>query len=123
METTFQRRVITTHNKALSTILVDDSLEPVPGFAANAVTIWKTDHHPAELTDVDPTSDAAGVQIYTRGSLIRVVDFPPNSTGHRHRTKSLDYAIIMSGEIQLALDDSSTTILCQGDVVVQQSVR
>ncbi|KAJ6025156.1 hypothetical protein N7444_012835, partial [Penicillium canescens] len=92
-----------------------------PGFAANAVTIWKTGHHPAELTDIDPTVDAAGVQNYIRGSFIRLVDFPPNSTGHRHRTQSLDYAIIMSDEIQLVLDNSSTIILCQGDVVVQQS--
>ncbi|KAJ5984821.1 hypothetical protein N7522_012017 [Penicillium canescens] len=96
-------------------------MTPVPGFAANAVTIWKTGHYPAELTDIDPTVDAAGVQNYIRGSFIRLVDFPPNSTGHRHRTQSLDYAIIMSDEIQLVLDNSSTIILCQGDVVVQQS--
>lgn len=36
-----------------------------------------------------------------------------------HRTRSIDYAIILSGEIYLMLDDSET-LLRQGDVVVQQ---
>ncbi len=36
-----------------------------------------------------------------------------------HRTKSIDYAVILSGEIWLMLDDSET-LLKQGDVIVQQ---
>ena len=36
-----------------------------------------------------------------------------------HRTKSIDYAIVLSGEIYLMLDNSET-LLKQGDVIVQQ---
>jgi quercetin dioxygenase-like cupin family protein len=35
-----------------------------------------------------------------------------------HRTQSVDYGIVLSGEVVLALDDSET-VLRAGDVVVQ----
>ena len=39
-----------------------------------------------------------------------------------HRTRSLDYAIIMSGEIDMLLDDGEV-YLKAGDVVVQQATN
>lgn len=116
------RRVVTTHKGCQSSILFDSELDPIPGFASNAVTIWKTSSYPAELASHDPCNDPSARKMYARGSLIRVVDFPPNSTGHNHRTQSLDYAIVLNGEIDLVLDDGSRTRIQQGDVVVQQAV-
>ncbi|KAH6618437.1 hypothetical protein C7974DRAFT_415814 [Boeremia exigua] len=114
------RRVVTGHKNGKSMVLIEDKLEPLPGFAANAATIWQNHRYPAELADHDAAA-AGGTQIYTKGSLIRVVDFPANSTGHNHRTKSLDYGIVMDGEIELVLEDGSKTIVRAGDVVVQQA--
>ncbi|KAG2419150.1 hypothetical protein HFD88_002255 [Aspergillus terreus] len=115
------RRVVTTHSGSRSTILFDSHLELQPGFAANAVTVWKTNSYPAELTTDDPSSNSSAKQMYARGSLIRVVDFPPRSMGHNHRTQSLDYAIVLDGEMEMILEDGSRTRVRAGDVVVQQA--
>jgi len=57
------------------------------------------------------------------GHLIRIIDiYPPSEGGKRtvmHRTKTLDYAVVIEGEVVLVLDDSEVT-LKQGDVVVQR---
>src|ERR671938_597605 len=35
------------------------------------------------------------------GSVFRIVEFAPNSTPRVHRTDSVDYAVVMSGEIDM----------------------
>ena len=115
------RRLVTGHKDGKSTVLIDDKLQPTAGFAANASTIWQNHHYPAELVDHDAAS-CGSLKIHTKGSLIRVVDFPPYSQGHNHRTKSLDYGIVIQGEIEMLLEDGSKTIVRSGDVVVQQAV-
>uniref|UniRef100_A0A0B7KP79 Cupin type-2 domain-containing protein n=1 Tax=Bionectria ochroleuca TaxID=29856 RepID=A0A0B7KP79_BIOOC len=113
------RRVVTHHNGSSSAVLSDDKIQLSSGFGSNAVTIWRNDKHPAELVDKDPVSTSP--VIYAPGSLIRVVDFPPNSFGHNHRTASLDYGIVIEGQLEMALSDGSKTIVHAGDVVVQQA--
>ena len=57
------------------------------------------------------------------GHLLRIIDiYPPSMGGKRtvmHRTKTLDYAVVIEGEIVLVLDDSEV-VLKQGEVVVQR---
>ncbi|KAF5551338.1 cupin domain-containing protein [Fusarium mexicanum] len=114
------RRVVTHHKGQNSAILSDEELKLTTGFGSNAVTIWRNDKYPAELVNKDPVgSDPV---IYTPGSLIRVVDFPPNSSGHNHRTASLDYGIVFEGELEMVLADGSKTIVRAGDIIVQQAV-
>ncbi|KAF7679751.1 hypothetical protein GT037_001402 [Alternaria burnsii] len=115
------RRIVTSHKDGKSIVLIEDELDPLPGFAASAATIWQSHRYLAELTDHD-AAVLGGGKIYNKGSLIRVVDFPANSTGHNHRTTSLDYGIVLEGEIELVLDDASKTTVRAGDVVVQQAV-
>ncbi|KAF5573708.1 hypothetical protein FPCIR_13882 [Fusarium pseudocircinatum] len=113
------RRVVTHHKGESSAILSDEELKLIPGFGSNAVTIWRNDKYPAELVDKDPVG--TDPVIYTPGSLIRVVDFPPNSSGHNHRTASLDYGIVFEGELEMVLADGSKTIVRAGDIIVQQA--
>ncbi|KAF7552168.1 hypothetical protein G7Z17_g4504 [Cylindrodendrum hubeiense] len=115
------RRVVTTHKSSKSTILFDESIELQSGFGSNAVTLWQNFQHPAELRDSDPVEPDKR-DIYASGSLIRVVDFPPNSQGHNHRTASLDYGIVLEGELELLMEDDSRTTVGAGDVIVQQAV-
>ena len=109
--------------------------------------LWVTDESPA---DNSGTADAAdreiGVAPPPRGSIFRVVDFPPQSeagavdnaamleemglSGGRggarhatmHRTGSVDYAIVVSGEIDMLLDDSEVHLKA-GDVLVQRGTN
>jgi quercetin dioxygenase-like cupin family protein len=46
----------------------------------------------------------------------------PDSPG-MHTTDSLDYVLVVSGEVTLELDDNERTVLRAGDVVVQNGTR
>jgi len=60
------------------------------------------------------------------GHLFRIIDvYPPQLGGKRtvmHRTKSLDYAVVIEGEVVLVLEDSEV-VLKKGDVVVQRGTN
>lgn len=52
--------------------------------------------------------------------MIRVVDFLPGRKSRTHRSWSIDYAIIVEGEIELQLDGGQVEHLEAGDIVVQR---
>lgn len=69
--------------------------------------------------DFDPTSAGAEYMSRLPGLAER---FEPESPG-MHTTDSVDYGILMEGEITLELDDGMTIALKPGDVVVQNGTR
>lgn len=79
---------------------------------------WATDTSPADLSSVDNAN--AEVGIVNNGSIFRIVDFPLRSSGHVHRTISIDYAIVQKGRAVFVLDHGSKTLVGEGDVIVQQ---
>ena len=59
------------------------------------------------------------------GSVCRMVDFGPSTDEEHskhimHRTQSLDYGIVISGEIECVLDSGETRLMRQGDIAVQR---
>lgn len=54
------------------------------------------------------------------GTLCRIVEFPPHSSSPMHRTVSLDYGIVVLGNITLELDDGQERELVPGDICVQR---
>lgn len=54
------------------------------------------------------------------GTVLRVVDMHPNSTSPMHRTVSLDYGIVLEGEVDLVLDSGEVRTLKRGDMAVQR---
>ncbi|TQS35146.1 hypothetical protein Golomagni_04442 [Golovinomyces magnicellulatus] len=54
-------------------------------------------------------------------TVLRYVDFRPGSPPFMHRTQSLDYGIVIEGEIELILDSGETRTLKRGDVCVQRA--
>jgi quercetin dioxygenase-like cupin family protein len=55
------------------------------------------------------------------GTVFRILQLAPNNSQRVHRTDSIDYAIIMSGEIDMELEPGEpTTHLKAGDVIVQR---
>ena len=79
---------------------------------------------PPESFPADNTgdSDEALRKIGTtlnNGTVFRVVEFAPGVAPRNHRTDSIDYAVVMSGEIDMELDDS-VVHLKAGDVLVQR---
>jgi quercetin dioxygenase-like cupin family protein len=110
------RRVVTGHDaKGKAKVLIDEQVSNVfshrPG--AEFSVIWSNN---------DGSEDPSGKEIGTTiegGSVFRVVSFGPGVTPRNHRTDSIDYAVVMSGEIDMALDDE-TVRLKAGDVLVQR---
>jgi quercetin dioxygenase-like cupin family protein len=51
-----------------------------------------------------------------------VIDFPPGNAAHMHRTETIDYVIVLEGEIEMDMD-RSTVRLKAGDVMVQRGTN
>jgi quercetin dioxygenase-like cupin family protein len=116
------RRVITGHDangKAIAMIdeVVSNIKEGRPGAKAHA--IWTTEGFPVNN---DGQDDAAKRPVSTTlpgGTILRVVEFSPGVQSRNHRTDSIDYAIIMSGEIDMEMDGTMIHLKA-GDVLVQR---
>ncbi|KAL0936418.1 cupin [Colletotrichum truncatum] len=54
------------------------------------------------------------------GSVLRVVDFGPHTEPMMHRTESLDYGIVLKGEVECYLDDGAKRTLKAGDIMIQR---
>ena len=116
------RRVVTGHDKNGRAIVSID--EPVKNVAqtrpgAEAAVIWTSEGFPV---DNDASADTSTRKVGTtlaNGTVFRVVSFGPGVAPRNHRTDSIDYAVVMSGEIDMELDDS-TVHLKAGDVLVQR---
>ena len=77
---------------------------------------------PVEAAATDPTLTALTVPPGPNGTKIRINEFPPGAVSPMHRTQSVDYGIVLSGEVVLVLDDTET-VLRAGDVVVQRGTN
>ena len=117
------RRVITGHDKKGKAVFRDDrkfATEDIPGGDAAFALMWTTATVPADANDpVDGRDRDAGLTLH-EGSVIRVVDMLPGCTSPMHRTSSVDYGIVISGRVELELDDGAKTLLGPGDIVVQR---
>jgi mannose-6-phosphate isomerase-like protein (cupin superfamily) len=126
------RRVVTGHTPDGVSVVVSDGPVPVsrdiPEDGVGFHEIWNTAGAPAPVTsreEVDPTEVDLTVPPPRLGTKIRINEFQPGHLDERglqspvHRTESIDYGIVLEGEITLVLDDSEVTLRA-GDVVVQR---
>lgn len=116
------RRVVTSHNADAKAYVERDDLinAEIMGHGNAAQLLWSSDSIPA---DVNVTDDKGKVKtgIVNGGSVMRIVDFPPHSTGNLHRTISQDYIVVLKGTVLLTLDDGTKTPVSEGGVVVQRA--
>ena len=135
-----------------STVVLDSAAPNVKQRAAGngSTLLWVTDEAPAQVSgSADRAAREIGVPPPRRGSIFRIAEFPPgvggevrdNETVLRdfgigadvkrkhpprhpaiHRTRSLDYVVVLEGEIDLLLDDRDVRLKA-GDVVVQQATN
>jgi quercetin dioxygenase-like cupin family protein len=59
----------------------------------------------------------------SNGTVLRYVDMAPNTISPMHKTASLDYGIVLEGEIELVLDSGETRLMRKGDVCVQRGTN
>jgi len=139
-----------TNNKAIA--LFDSRLTLKPGGSGNpAANLWITDSSSPGLSFKDDNAaKPIGLSPPDNGTAIRVVEFPPLDPAAEtkmdpnfmmkvvgdhaparglpvkhplmHRTRTVDYAVILSGEIDMMLDDATVHVKA-GDVVIQQATN
>lgn len=126
------RRVVTGNTpEGKSSVLYDSSLMLVEQASATAGprqedragaasrVMWTTQGFPVHNLD---TSDPGLRQVQTAesdGTVFRIVEYAPGVTPRKHRTNSIDYAIVMAGSIDVELDND-TVRLDAGDALVQR---
>lgn len=116
------RRVVTGHDEqGRAKVLIDETVSnvfsPRPGAAYSV--IWSSEGFPVDNDgSEDPSNKKIGTSI-DNGTVFRVVSFGPGVAPRNHRTDSIDYAVVMSGEIDMVLD-TETVHLKAGDVLVQR---
>ena len=117
------RRVITGHTDDGTAIFVSDNQYEtvvIPSGDAAMATIWTTTTVPADLNDqTDGRERDAGTTL-KGGSVIRIVDMLPNASSPMHRTSSIDYGIVISGKIELELDNQVFKTIETGGIIVQR---
>ena len=116
------RRVVTGHDgDGHAKVTIDEVCRNVQSFrpGQQSCVVWTTDTSPATN---DANADGAQRQVGTTlpgGTVFRIVRYEPGVAPRIHRTSSIDYAIVLAGEIDMELDDA-TVRLKAGDVLVQR---
>jgi mannose-6-phosphate isomerase-like protein (cupin superfamily) len=141
------RRVVTGHAGGKEVVLFDGLAPNRRNRQASGLVstlLWVTDESPADISGTaDRSLREIGVPPPPRGSIFRIVEFPPDrremsrnavlqemglfdqtESKHAgmHRTRSIDYAVVMEGEIDMVLETSEVH-LAAGDVLVQQGTN
>ena len=116
------RRVITGHDgKGKAIVKVDEVARHLvtgrPG--ATACNIWTTEGFPVNNDGQEDAGQRKAGTTLPGGTIFRMIEFAPGVAARNHRTDSIDYITVISGEIDMELDDS-TVHLQAGDVMVQR---
>jgi hypothetical protein len=150
------RRIVTGDDAKGNSRIVEDARASAvrnvparPGY--RAVNVWRTEQTPAKINAADTTLDHQGILPPRNGTILRIIDFPPEprdegelrrqldstfggiykDAAHdrrpgkhpgMHRTETVDYAIVLEGEIWAVMDEGET-LMRAGDVLIQRGTN
>jgi mannose-6-phosphate isomerase-like protein (cupin superfamily) len=116
------RRVVTGHDDSGRAVVAIDEI------SRNMISrrprhqscvIWSTGSFPSDNGSVLDGGARPVASTDPGGSVFRIVEYAPGVAPRNHRTESIDYAVVMAGEIDMEID-GATVHLRQGDVLVQR---
>lgn len=90
---------------------------------------YTTSQYPVSFKD---NKDIADYESYLKsspglvvpgGSVLRLVDIQPGGVSPMHRTVSIDYGVVLEGEIYLVLDSGETRLMRRGDISIQRGTN
>jgi hypothetical protein len=150
------RRIVTGHDAKGRAVIIEDApakavrtVPERPGY--RAVNVWRTTAAPAPVDAADSAGAHQGILPPARGTILRIIDFPPESKDPAerarqigatfggmfkdadhdkgsakhpgmHRTLTVDYAIVLEGEIWSVMDEGET-LMRAGDVLIQRGTN
>jgi quercetin dioxygenase-like cupin family protein len=123
------RRIVTGHDETgKAVVLIDDRATNTRSSpSGNSSTLmWCTDAMPAGI-EIGTAPEDMGARILgtpppPNGTRFTVNEIVPGAAAHMHRTESIDYVIVISGTVDMDLDDSTVTMTA-GDVMVQRGTN
>ncbi|KAF3389465.1 hypothetical protein F1880_004437 [Penicillium rolfsii] len=127
-----QNRFITTHNEDGKAVFSNQLPDAMPKQLFNGVPFglaYTSNEFPAQLSaDADLAKYEANLSkppglVINTGTVCRIVDFGPHVESPMHRTVSLDYGVVLEGEVELILDSGEKRVLKRGDVAVQRATN
>jgi quercetin dioxygenase-like cupin family protein len=86
---------------------------------AMIANIWSSEGFPVDNAGRADRAKEITATTRDNGTVFRVIEYGPGVTPRNHRTNSIDYAVVLSGEIDMELDDEVVTLRA-GDVLVQR---
>jgi len=123
------RRIVTGHDADGKSVILSNGPPPQHHgrdfTGADFIEIWNVADPVPPLTPAEPRepNERPFTMMPASGHLLRIIDMYPASQGGgrtvMHRTRTLDYVVVIEGEVTLILDESEVT-LRQGEVVVQR---
>lgn len=150
------RRIVTGINSAGRSCILEDGVSPamqvMPGrLGYRNNNLWRTVASPAPVNAPDSVRQHTGVLPPRRGTVIRVIDIPPESSdpaerrrqttavfaamfpdAHHnagdsrhpgmHVTDTVDYAILLQGEL-IAILEEGETVMRAGDILIQRGTN
>lgn len=142
------RRIISTHDAETGQAVFCSTMEetspwrpfpnPSTGIPARNMQIYSTSTFPVHglsppstaTSEADADADLKAYRKdleaplppggHSQATMCRIVDFPPRSISGMHRTLTLDYAVILDGSVEWALDSGHSKVMHRGDVLVQR---
>ena len=115
------RRVVTGHDangKAIVTI--DDTLPPASARRGVTTAVaWTSKGFPVDNNGTEDEGKRKTGTTHDNGTVFRIIEFAPGNGPRNHRTDSIDYACVLSGEIDMDLDGEEVHLKA-GDVIVQR---
>ena len=113
------RRVVTGHNAEGKSVIAIDEVTSGERFTV----VWTTDKSPADNLDPEDGGARKVGLVQPGGSVLRIGELPPGAHSAMHRTHSVDYGIVLEGELDMEVDGGEVVHLKAGDVVVQRGTN
>ncbi len=122
------RRVVTGHKGDIANAMIDS---PAPTVRANrdgsgSTLIWCTDSMPCDMAAGDNFEDMGkrilGTYPPVNGARFIVMQIDPGAPGAMHRTETIDLIVVIEGEIDMDMDDSSVKLKA-GETMVQRGTN
>lgn len=116
------RRVVTSHDEnGKAVVAIDEFCRNLRSSRENhqSCVVWSTGAFPADNSGPEDGGARPVGPTDPNGTVFRVVRYEPGVAARVHRTESIDYAVVISGEIDMELDDSMVHLKA-GDVLVQR---
>jgi quercetin dioxygenase-like cupin family protein len=123
------RRVITGHDdKNVAKVILEGAATntKTPREGVASTLMWCSDAMPADISIGEKVEDMGARILGTappeNGSRFIVMEFAAGVVSEMHRTETIDYILMLDGEIEMDMDDS-TVKLRAGDIMVQRGTN